>query len=79
MARPNLYMSGARQSGCGQLSYADTINSASNIEFPGISQYSEYASEFVRYFAVESNVWRRDEWAYSPLFICGAFPERRRQ
>jgi hypothetical protein len=44
------------------------------IEFPGILAYAEDADEFVRLSCREHAGWRRDEWAYSPLFICGKFP-----
>jgi hypothetical protein len=44
------------------------------IEFPGILAYAEDADEFVRLNCREHTGWRRDEWAYSPLFICGKFP-----
>jgi hypothetical protein len=44
------------------------------IEFPSILAYAEDADEFVRLNCREHTGWRRDEWAYSPLFICGKFP-----
>ena len=42
------------------------------IEFPGKIAYPNHADEFVRliYRCVRTG-WRRDEWAYSPLFIWG--------
>jgi hypothetical protein len=44
------------------------------IEFPGILAYAKDADEFVRLSCRGYAGWRRDEWAYSPLFICGKFP-----
>jgi hypothetical protein len=44
------------------------------IEFPPILAYAKDADEFVRLSCRERTGWRRDEWAYSPLFICGKFP-----
>jgi hypothetical protein len=44
------------------------------VEFSGILAYAEDADEFVRLSCREFAGWRRDEWAYSPLFICGIFP-----
>jgi hypothetical protein len=41
------------------------------IEFPRISPYAKDADEFVRLSCREFAGWRRDEWAYSPLFIWG--------
>jgi hypothetical protein len=43
------------------------------VEFPGVLAYPEYADEFVRLSCRDCAGWRRDEWAYSPLFICGKF------
>jgi hypothetical protein len=43
------------------------------VEFPGILAYAKDADEFVRLSCREHTGWRRDEWAYSPLFICGKF------
>jgi hypothetical protein len=43
------------------------------IEIPVILAYAEYADEFVRLSCRGYAGWRRDEWAYSPLFICGKF------
>jgi hypothetical protein len=43
------------------------------IEFPGILAYAKDADEFVRLSCRGYAGWRRDEWAYSPLFICGKF------
>ena len=43
------------------------------IEFRGILAYAEDADEFVRLGCRGYAGWRRDEWAYSPLFICGNF------
>jgi len=42
-----------------------------HIEFPSISTYAKDADEFVRLSCRGFAGWRRDEWAYSPLFICG--------
>jgi len=36
--------------------------------------YAKDADEFVRQVYRDRTGWRRDEWAYSPLFICGKFP-----
>jgi ribosome maturation factor RimP len=36
--------------------------------------YAEDADEFVRQNCRDRTGWRRDEWAYGPLFICGKFP-----
>jgi hypothetical protein len=44
------------------------------IEFPGVLAYAEDADEFVRQNCRDRTGWRRDEWAYGPLFICGKFP-----
>jgi hypothetical protein len=44
------------------------------IEIPRILAYAKDADEFVRLSCREHAGWRRDEWAYSPLFICGKFP-----
>jgi ribosome maturation factor RimP len=35
--------------------------------------YSRPADEFVRHASRERTGWRREEWAHSPLFICGKF------
>jgi hypothetical protein len=44
------------------------------IEFPGVSRYSGDADEFVRQGFIRVRTgWRREEWAYCPLFICGKF------
>jgi hypothetical protein len=43
------------------------------IEFPDVSPYSERADEFVRLSCRGFAGWRRDEWAYSPLFIWTEF------
>jgi hypothetical protein len=42
-----------------------------HIEFSGISPYDNDADEFVRRGCREYAGWRREEWAYSPLFIWG--------
>jgi hypothetical protein len=39
------------------------------VEFLGKSPYDCYADEFVRHVCREVAGWRREEWAYSPLFI----------
>jgi hypothetical protein len=44
------------------------------IEFPRILAYAKDADEFVRLSCRDHTGWRRDEWAYGPLFICGKFP-----
>jgi hypothetical protein len=44
------------------------------IDIPSILAYAEDADEFVRLSCRGYAGWRRDEWAYSPLFICGKFP-----
>jgi hypothetical protein len=44
------------------------------IDIPGILAYAENADEFVRQNCRDRTGWRRDEWAYGPLFICGKFP-----
>jgi hypothetical protein len=44
-----------------------------HIEFCGDSPYSKDADAFVRLSCREHAGWRRDEWAYSPLFIWGEF------
>ena len=46
-----------------------------SVEFPDESQYSRDANEFVRCICRGYAGWRRDEWAYSPLFIWGKFPK----
>jgi hypothetical protein len=44
------------------------------IEFRGKSRYSGGADEFVRQGFIRVRTgWRREEWAYCPLFICGKF------
>jgi len=43
------------------------------IEFPGILAYAKDADEFVRLSCRGHAGWRRDEWAYSPLFIWANF------
>jgi hypothetical protein len=43
------------------------------IDIPRISPYDNDADEFVRHNCRDRTGWRRDEWAYSPLFICGKF------
>jgi hypothetical protein len=43
------------------------------IEFPGKFAYAKDADEFVRHATRERTGWRREEWAHSPLFICGKF------
>jgi hypothetical protein len=44
------------------------------IEFRGKSRYSGGADEFVRQGFIRVRTgWRREEWAYRPLFICGKF------
>jgi hypothetical protein len=41
------------------------------VEFPCISLYPENATRLsAGLFRVRTG-WRRDEWAYRPLFICG--------
>jgi ribosome maturation factor RimP len=44
------------------------------VEIPGILGYRKNADAFVRLSCRDRTGWRRDEWAYSPLFICGKFP-----
>jgi hypothetical protein len=44
-----------------------------HLEFPCIFHYAEDADEFVRLSCRERAGWRRDEWAYSPLFIWANF------
>ena len=49
---------------------------ATHIEFPWKTPYAKDADEFVRLSCRGSAGWRRDEWAYSPLFIwCKSLPE----
>ncbi len=43
------------------------------IEFPGKFAYAKDADEFVRHATRDRTGWRREEWAHSPLFICGKF------
>jgi ribosome maturation factor RimP len=43
------------------------------IEISIILAYALAADEFVRLSCREYAGWRRDEWAHSPLFICGKF------
>jgi hypothetical protein len=43
------------------------------VEFRAKSPYDNYADEFIRRYYRERTGWRRDEWAHSPLFICGNF------
>ena len=57
--------------GSGSLIFGSLLNLS--IEFPGILAYAEDADEFVRLSCRDRTGWRRDEWAYSPLFICGKF------
>src|SRR5580658_1631143 len=45
------------------------------IEFCGDSPYSKRADEFVRLSCRGYAGWRRDEWAYSPLFIWRVFAQ----
>ena len=45
-------------------------SSRRSIEFPGVWTYSIHADEFVRP-AVRKPEGRREEWAYSPLFLWG--------
>jgi hypothetical protein len=51
------------------------------VEIRGNSPYHENADEFIRREFRDRTGWRRDEWAHSPLFICGNFetdsPENR--
>jgi hypothetical protein len=42
-----------------------------HLEFSGFSAYAKDADEFVRLSCRGYAGWRRDEWAYSPLFIWG--------
>jgi hypothetical protein len=44
------------------------------IDFTPNSPYAKSADEFVRLSCREHTGWRRDEWAYSPLFICSKGP-----
>jgi ribosome maturation factor RimP len=44
------------------------------VDFPRILAYAKDADEFVRQVCRDHTGWRRDEWAYGPLFICGKFP-----
>jgi hypothetical protein len=47
-----------------------------SIEFPCETPYAGVADEFVRLSCRDCAGWRRDEWAYSPLFIwCKFLPE----
>jgi hypothetical protein len=41
------------------------------VDFPRILAYAKDADEFVRLSCRDRAGWRRDEWAYGPLFICG--------
>jgi hypothetical protein len=41
------------------------------VEFPWISLYSKDATRLSAGFFRVRTGWRRDEWAESPLFICG--------
>jgi hypothetical protein len=41
------------------------------VEFPWISLYSKNATRLSAGFFRVRTGWRRDEWAESPLFICG--------
>jgi hypothetical protein len=55
-----------------------TTNSAAparwqEVEIRGKSTYHENADEFIRREFRDRTGWRRDEWAHSPLFICGNF------
>jgi len=44
------------------------------VVFPHILTYAKDADEFVRQNTCrERTGWRREEWAHSPLFICGKF------
>ena len=43
------------------------------VEIRGKSPYHENADEFIRWDYRDRTGWRRDEWAHSPLFICGNF------
>jgi len=43
------------------------------VDIPAILAYAEDADEFVRLRCRDYAGWRRDEWANSPLFICGKF------
>jgi hypothetical protein len=45
------------------------------VDFPRILAYAKDADEFVRLSCRDRAGWRRDEWAYGPLFICGKFPD----
>jgi hypothetical protein len=45
------------------------------VDFPRILAYAKDADEFVRQVCRDHTGWRRDEWAYGPLFICGKFPD----
>jgi hypothetical protein len=44
------------------------------VEIRGKWPYDNSADEFVRPCCREQAGWRRDEWAYSPLFIWGERP-----
>jgi len=59
-----------------QLARESVFRLAWRIEFPGETPYAGVADEFVRLSCREYAGWRRDEWAYSPLFIwCKFLPE----
>jgi ribosome maturation factor RimP len=49
------------------------------VDFPCISPYDNDADEFVRHGCRVQAGWRRDEWAYSPLFIWANFQVKNRQ
>jgi hypothetical protein len=54
-------------------SHFDPVNShvriSLHVEFPQKTPYAKDADEFVRLNCRGVTGWRRDEWAYSPLFI----------
>jgi hypothetical protein len=52
----------------------NSIDGPMPIEFPSKFAYAKDADEFVRQRTRRVRTgWRRDEWAHSPLFICGKF------
>jgi len=60
------------QSGNDDCELCPQNNPSSMVEFPKDSRYSKHANAFVcQAFYRARTGWRRDEWADSPLFICG--------
>ncbi len=54
-----------------KLGFRENLEGLQVVEFPWTSLYSENATRLSAGFFRVRTGWRRDEWAESPLFICG--------